>query len=194
MTVTALSDAQLWTVVTGAGWTGQDALTAFCIALAESGGDPTKTNTKNTNGSTDYGLFQINSVHTALLNGKNWQDPTVNAAMAFSLYKGRGNKFIDWATYNNPVLYTRFMGRAQAASASGGAPVPASDSSGSAPDPSTPEGQIAVATSANTWQRIGMFLGGGLLLLIVTISLIKNTSIGKAVTNVAKTATKVAAV
>lgn len=192
--MTALSDAQLWSVVTGAGFTGQDALTAFCIALAESGGDPSKTNTKNTNGTTDFGLFQINSVHTALLSGKNWQDPATNAAMAFSLYKGRGNKFTDWVTYNSRS-YARFLARAQAASVSGGAPVPASTGTGSADTTTDPVATgIANATSGSTWLRIGMFLAGAILLLVFLASVIKNTSIGKTVTKVGKTVAKTAAV
>lgn len=183
----ALSDAQLWTVVRGQWGTGQDALKAFAIALAESGGDPTKTNTKNRNGTTDYGLFQINSVHADLLKSGNWQDPQTNANMAYQLYASKGNKFTDWVAYNTGS-YARFLGRAQAAAQAGGAPLnndPTNEGdTGAGTAPSPQDQAVANATSGSTWLRIGEFVAGGLLVLIVAISLIKNTSVAKAAMSV----------
>lgn len=176
----ALSDAQLWTVVTGAGFTGQDALKMFAVALAESTGDPTRVSPANHNGTHDYGLFQINSVHTALLQGKNWQDPATNAAMAKTLYDDAGGKLTPWTTYNDGS-YARYLPRAQAAAQSGGnattAPA-AGDTAQATPD------TVTNATSGHTWVRLGMFAAGGLLVLIVAASLIKNTSLGKAAMSV----------
>lgn len=184
----ALSDAQLWTLCQQYWGTGQNALIAFCVALAESGGDPSRTHPGNADGSTDYGLFQINGkAHPDLLAAGNWSDPTSNANMAYRVYSNAGNRWTPWSAFNNGS-YARFMSRAQAAEKSGGAPVPsdsastpaATDSNGSgAADP------LSTATSGSTWLRIGEFLAGGLLLFIVAISLVKNTSVFKAAKHVA---------
>lgn len=186
----ALSDAQLWTVCVSQWGNSNDALNAFCIALAESGGDPTKTNTKNTNGTTDYGLFQINSVHTTLLKGANWQDPSANANMAYQLYAAAGNKFTPWVAFISGA-YIFFMPRAQAAQKGGGEPLPVGGTYSNAAG--TPANAIdkatANATSGNTWTRIAEFVAGGALMLIVTVSLVKNTSLGKSVGHIAKIAT-----
>lgn len=191
-----LSDAQLWTLCVSQWGNTQDALTAFCIALAESSGRTDATH-KNSNGSTDYGIFQINSVHTALLNGQNWQDPAANAHMAYTLWSAAGNKFSPWTTWKTGA-YMFFMSRAQAAQKSGGAPVPAASGGDSQSTPAATDSNtdpaIANATSGSTWARMGLFVGGALLAFIVIISIIKNTSVGKAATHIAKTATKVAAV
>lgn len=188
-----LSDAQLWTVCVSQWGNTHDALIAFCIALAESSGNTGATH-KNTNGSTDYGLFQINSVHSDLLNGGNWRDPTANANMAYRLFASRGNKFTDWSTYKSGS-YGAFMLRAQAAQKAGGAPVPSGGGNGStsstnSTDTSNP---LSVATSGSTWLRLGEYACGGILLFIVAISLIKNTSVSKAATHAAKSTVKVAA-
>lgn len=190
MASAALTDAQLWSVVTGAGWSGQDALTAFAVALAESGGNPSATN-KNTNGSTDYGLFQINSVHASLLQGKAWNDPAVNAAMAKTLYDGQ--RFKPWVTYNTGA-YVRFLARAQSASKSGGAAVTIMPVDNKTAAGSDFNAKVANATSGDTYKRIGMFAVGAIFIIIVAVSIIKNTSVGKAVAHTAKTAAKVAAI
>lgn len=181
----ALTDAQLWSVVSGAGWTGEDALKAFAIALAESGGRPDAKNTGNRNGSTDYGLFQINSVHADLLKSGNWQDPTANARMAKKVFDDAHGKFTPWATYNSQS-YVRFLSRAQAASSgkskSKSGTLSIADEGEAAPDSAATK--IAAVTAGNTWIRVSYFLVGAILLLIFAISLIKNTSIVRAATNV----------
>lgn len=189
-TSAALSDAQLMSVVKSAGFSGTDAVTAFCIALAESGGRPDATN-RNTNGSTDSGLFQINSIHTALLKTGNVFDPNANAKMAYSLYKGRGNKFTDWVTYNNRK-YVMFQsrGNAVAGTAAGAVQNVASDSSGSSAGSDITKG-VGVITAGNTWQRIGLFLAGAALLLILAARAVMNSPISNVipVARVAKIAT-----
>lgn len=74
---------------------------AVAVALAESGGDPSAVN-ENSNGSTDRGLWQINSVHLGS-NGqlRNYSpdtlfDPTVNAVAADTLSKG-GTDWSPWS-------------------------------------------------------------------------------------------------
>lgn len=73
---------------------------AVAIAGAESGYNPTATN-HNTNGSTDYGLWQINSVHANLLGGHDWRDPAQNAWMAYQVWQAAGGSWTPWSTYNS---------------------------------------------------------------------------------------------
>lgn len=171
----ALSDSQLWAIVTGAGFAGQEAVKAVAVFLAESGGVPDITH-KNSNGTIDYGIAQINSVHTDLLSGKQWSDPVQNVGMAKTLYDAAGGKFTPWAAYNNGS-YARFLARAQAVSNG----VPAVDAPAG-------NGSDSLTTSASSLPRIGLYLAGGLLLFIAIVSLVKNTSVVKTVSHVAKVA------
>lgn len=87
-----------------AGFRGHDLDVAVAIVMAESGGNTRASNT-NKNGTTDRGLFQINSVHGAA----STFDVNKNAAAAFSLYKKRGG-FGDWTTFNTGA-YKKFLGK-----------------------------------------------------------------------------------
>lgn len=69
-----------------AGGNPQNASTASAIALAESGGDPSAVN-GNSNGSTDRGLWQVNSVHGSL----STFDPLANARAAVSISSNGAN-------------------------------------------------------------------------------------------------------
>lgn len=64
---------------------GKDAYIGLAIARAESGYRSTATN-HNTNGTTDEGCFQINSVH----NIPNMLDATANISYAYALYLKQG--------------------------------------------------------------------------------------------------------
>jgi len=68
------------------------------VARAESGWLSSATN-DNTNTSVDYGLFQINSIHAAILAGGNWADPQDNAKMAYKVWTDAGRKWSPWVTY-----------------------------------------------------------------------------------------------
>ena len=90
--------------------------TVVAIALAESGGDSDAVNTANKNGTTDWGLFQINDV--------NWRkddpravrlDPPENTKRAYDVYKRQGLKA--WVAYNVGA-HEKFMDRARTAAAS----------------------------------------------------------------------------
>lgn len=82
-----------------AGWRGDDITIAVAVARAESGWNPKAVNNKNANGSVDYGLFQINTVHEAILASGNWADPEDNAKMAFQVWTDAGRKWGPWVTY-----------------------------------------------------------------------------------------------
>lgn len=98
-----------------AGFPEGEAQTAAAVALAESSGNPTASH-RNSNGSTDFGLWQINSVHSQLLAGKVWQEPSVNARMAYEVWKGSG--WNAWTTYKTGA-FRRYANGAN--SPSGGA-------------------------------------------------------------------------
>ena len=58
------------------------------LASCESGLRPTAVNEHNTNGSTDSGLFQINSVHN--IQREDLMNPYANAGYAYAIYKEQG--------------------------------------------------------------------------------------------------------
>ena len=81
-----------------AGFRGDDLNIAVAVARAESNWNP-KATLLNTNGSVDHGLFQINSVHAAILAEGNWSDPGDNAVMAFKVWTQAGDSWSPWVTY-----------------------------------------------------------------------------------------------
>lgn len=64
---------------------------------AESSCDPTARNTANTDGSTDTGLLQINSIHG--IDPETLIDPAVNIQAAYRVYQSQGLKA--WSAYTN---------------------------------------------------------------------------------------------
>lgn len=76
-----------------------DPVEATAVILAESGGKPTITN-RNNNGSVDYGLWQINSIHRGLLAANDWRDPAGNTRMAVAIYREAGGwtPWVAWKT------------------------------------------------------------------------------------------------
>ena len=73
--------------------------TALKVATAESGLNPRAVNNKNKNGTSDYGLFQINSIHKPTAQEK--VDPYANARRAYRIWKDAGGKWTPWSAYNN---------------------------------------------------------------------------------------------
>lgn len=94
-----LSDTQVAAFAHAGGFSGAALVTAVAIALAESGGNALAVNTHNANGSRDYGLFQINSVHKPTVRQQT--NPLDNAAAAAAIYRAAGNSFKPWATFNS---------------------------------------------------------------------------------------------
>lgn len=83
---------------------------AYAICMAESGGNPTKDNAGlNTDGSVDYGLMQINSIHADMVGGdlESLRNPQVNIKIAYALSKG-GTDWTPWSTYKNGA-YRQFL-------------------------------------------------------------------------------------
>ncbi len=104
----------------------------LAIAQAESGNNPNATN-HNTNGTTDYGLFQINSIHTSILNSGQWNNPQDNVDMAYQVWKAAGGSWTPWTTYTSGT-YRRYLGTTDAL-ISPSAP-PGTSSTGGAANPS----------------------------------------------------------
>lgn len=168
-----------------AGFTGTQLVVAVAIALAESGGNTLATHT-NTNGSKDYGLWQINSVHADLLRSYTWSNPQDNAIMAHRVFADAGNKFTPWSTYKSG-RYLAFMSVARGAVSASGSPLP-STAAGSKPSnvggggtgaqPSglplpNPVGALQGITdfvnlmlNPHTWLRLAMF-GAGIALVFM---------------------------
>ena len=97
---------------------------AVAVALAESAGDPKATN-HNTNGSVDFGLWQINTVHGALLTTGAWCLPADNAAMAHTVWTRAGGSWTPWATYNSGSYLAHLAAANRAAQALGVPTAPA---------------------------------------------------------------------
>lgn len=76
---------------------------AFAVMKAENTGcNPAKDNAGlNYDGSVDYGLFQVNSIHADMVGGNldALRDPATNIDTAYKIYSGSGWRA--WSTYNN---------------------------------------------------------------------------------------------
>jgi Lysozyme like domain len=95
-----------------AGWRGNDLVTSVAVALAESSGDASATH-HNTNGSTDYGLWQVNSINFGGPVPDGWADPTTNARMAHAVWSKQG--WNAWTTYKLGLPVAAHLPEAKAA-------------------------------------------------------------------------------
>ena len=101
-----------------AGFPPVEWVTAVAVAGGESGWDPAATN-RNSDGSVDYGEWQINSVHAALLRAHDWRDPAASAVMAVTVWRASG--WAPWVAYTSG-RYRQFLPAARAAVAQLGGP------------------------------------------------------------------------
>ncbi|SRR6266581_447199 len=90
---------QLW--ITNGG-SPSSASIAAAVAMAESSGNPTATN-HNSDGSTDRGLWQINSIHGNL----STTDPTANVRAAIKI-SSNGKNWKPWVTFTTGK-YRQFL-------------------------------------------------------------------------------------
>jgi hypothetical protein len=174
-----LSDAQIAGWAIQAGFSGADLQKAVAIAIAESGGRVDATN-HNTNGSTDYGVWQINSIHAdEFAKYPQWWS-VENADMAHDIYAAAGNSFSPWTTYTSGA-YQMYMSRAATAA---GAPDKGNVTGGPQDTTTVTEipGVTSIATSLSAfsqglagiakwvgtpsnWERVGLVLIGGALVV-----------------------------
>lgn len=177
-----LSAAQIAEYAYQAGFRDSDVTIAVAVALAESGGRTDATN-RNSNGSIDRGLMQINSVHDEMPG--NRFDPLTNMRLAFAIKTRRGS-WKDWATFNSG-RYALYMPVAKAATANlgnGGTTTPPSavnvDDGGDGLG-----GFVDFITDSHTWLRLAM-LSAGFSLLILGIALVGWNNAPASVKTVAK--------
>lgn len=122
-----LTAAQIAQLVKQAGFPQNTHVTMVAIALAESGGRVEVVSPFNKNGTKDYGLFQINSVH-GYVERDLVSDAAFNTRCAKAIYDRQG--FQAWSVYNNGKYEAKMnearQGVAQAAGVTGNASVPSS--------------------------------------------------------------------
>jgi hypothetical protein len=102
-----LDAAKVADLAARAGFRGRDVQIAVAVARAESDWNPSARN-GNTNGSTDFGLMQINSIHASILAGGSWSNPQDNMVMAFKVFQGSGGRWTPWVTFNTGA-FAKFL-------------------------------------------------------------------------------------
>lgn len=189
-----LSDQQIANVAKASGWaTTADITKAVAIALAESGGRTDAVN-HNFNGTYDYGIWQVNSVHGFPVS--ELLTPTGNGRAAYTVYRQQGWRA--WSAYNNGS-YLAFLPRARAVagSASGGGSVENAPTHTDWPNiPGTDVLSSVKAffdwiTDPHNWQRVGMFILGGILLIIGLFKLTGDNKLSTATKSAIGVATRV---
>jgi hypothetical protein len=90
---------------------GNDCRVALAIQRAENPRGKCEIYHYNSDGTLDWGYFQINTVHLKRpgLNLRDLLDCKANIDFAYQLYRERGG-FTPWSTYNSG-LYKRYVGR-----------------------------------------------------------------------------------
>jgi hypothetical protein len=140
---------------------------AAAVALAESSGKIDAENT-NTNGSKDYGLWQVNSVHK--FNAEKLKsDPIYNAKSAHSVYSTQG--WGAWTQWRNGA-YKSFLGQNPTVSLGNATGVDAVTQTADKANPlDMLSGLIATIQSREFWTRFGKIILGGLLTVAAVLIL-----------------------
>lgn len=179
-----LTDTQIAAAANAGGFSGLNQVIAVAVALAESSGNSTAI-AREPNGTTSYGLWQINSIHSDLLKANDWQNPNNNALMANAIFRQRGNTWLPWSVYNNQK-YLLYMERARKA-------VPNStqedlnkvivtpvDWTDNVPGLSSAKDIVAFfkwISDAHNWYRVSIIAVGVLLLGIAIVMMLKGSII-----------------
>lgn len=137
-----LTYAQLEGLWIKAGGPKSVAPVAAAIALAESGGRADALNPNDNGGrQSSFGLWQIsNGTHTP--PSPHWADPATNASLAVAKFKGAGNSFSPWGTYDSGA-YRAYM------------------SGSTTPDMNVPGNPTATATEAAAHTKADCLFGIG---------------------------------
>lgn len=157
--------AQMAGALKAAGFTGSDIAIGVAVGMAESGGKSVASK-PNSNGSIDYGVWQINSVHRDILASGNWADLYDNARMARKVFLEAGGKWSPWVTYWRGT-YKQYMGQGLAGAGNPStAPAPNAQNvdAGGALDGIS--NFFSFITNVDNWVRLGQFAAGMILLLI----------------------------
>lgn len=203
-----MSQPQIQALARSVGFTKSQAELVSAIAMGESGGDTNAIN-RNTNGSIDVGLMQINSIHGYSKN--QMLNPASNMTAAYKISK-RGTTFQPWVAYTNGS-YRKFY--KQGSSNSNTALLPnlpsIPGSPGDLPVPGIGGGLLDLADlpdliSAGAyivknigdpgfWLRVGKVTAGGIVILIAINQILKillDVSPGGRLVGTAKTAAEIA--
>lgn len=103
-------------IARGAGFRGARLVTSLAVAKAESGWRENAVNRSNSDGSTDRGLWQINSIHGA----RSTFDPEGNARAAYAI-SSRGRNWRPWVAYSSGAYRQHLSAARSAALGSRGA-------------------------------------------------------------------------
>ena len=193
-----LSAAQVYKAALDSGFSPTDAVIATQIAYAESKFD-TNAIAHEPDGSTSYGLMQINSSHPDILRTGTWSDPVANMRMARSVKAQQ--TWLAWSTYKhgtykelkvtgNPL----FGGSAQFIEPDGKQTVITPAGPAVSTDPlGAVNGLIHAIMSPGLWTRIGIGWLGFVLVVLGILFLFwtaKDKVIGSSAAAVVKGVTK----
>lgn len=154
---------------------GSAVLIAVAIAQAESGFDADAVN-HNTNGSTDTGLWQINSVHGY---SQSWLKNPANNAKAMAKISKNGTDWSPWVTYTSGA-YKQYLGSAGDKGTVVGDAGTGDLVEGTNLNPLSGIGDVFNKIfNADLWKRIGVGYLGGVLILAGIYIIIANTRVGK---------------
>lgn len=98
------AEVAAYSAIVDANWSGAETETALAIAIAESGLNPKARGGPNSNGTYDWGLFQINDVHKPTNAEKT--EAVANAKRAKRIFDAAGGKWTPWSTYNSGAYKT----------------------------------------------------------------------------------------
>lgn len=162
--MTILTPAQIAGYAKAAGFTGSQVTIMTAIALAESGGQTDVTH-RNTNGSTDLGVWQINdNANSDVLTMGDWRNPADNARMAFTIYKRQG--YQAWSVFNSKT-YAKHLSTAATGASGAVTTLPTG-----IPNPVTGTvDAVKFLTDPHNWLRLAMFGGGVSLVMIALFSI-----------------------
>lgn len=127
------------------------------IALAESGGRVDAVGGPNSDGSYDYGLFQINSVHSQFDKHRLVSDAAYNTRAAISVWRSQG--LAAWSTYNSGA-YQSFMGSGRTATTNAPRSRPGGDPSSSSGSADTIFANYIGETDGTQTENVGFSLPG----------------------------------
>lgn len=163
---------QIAALALSVGLSGEAAAIATAIAMGESNGNTEArgdTTITNATWGPSIGLWQVRSINSQRGSGGERDelantDPTHNAKAMMSI-SGGGKNWRPWSVYTSGK-YRAYLAQARLAVANPGA-VPAGGASGGTPGGSASGGGVDLA-SGGTWARVGLFvLGGGLVLVVL---------------------------
>ena len=160
--------------------TDRNAVIAIAVALAESSGNPQAVGGPNSNGTRDWGLWQINDIH-------NPSQAQKTSAAANWLYAwriaGMGTSWKPWATFNSGKYKdheaTARAAWASAKPAAAGSLFAGAEMSSDATSTDilpAPFGWLSPLFNERIWLRIGMAAIGVLLLALVAGAILKSAS------------------